>query len=212
MALNVIGLLLDLLFPLSAREERLRSRAADLNQHVVPRRDTNYPWIISALSYDLSLVRDIVLLAKFHGSSFAIERMGETIAALYIKERAERKIERPLLIPLPLGKKRLKERGYNQARRIAEAMLRKLGGGIELIAEQSMQRRETAPQTKLSRKERALNMHDAFSVMNKNLVQGRTIILIDDVVTTGATLNDAYRALSDAGAHDIFALTFARAE
>ncbi len=111
-----------------------------------------------------------------------------------------------VLVPIPLSRKRLRTRGYNQAAVLATA----LGGATGLVVDVDlMQRaRDTPTQTALTPEARAANVKDAF--MAPALVEG-TFVLVDDVCTTGATLASAATALVGAGAARVEAVTFARA-
>lgn len=113
-----------------------------------------------------------------------------------------------LLVPVPLGAGRLSERGYNQVGLISWPLSLALdldheGGAVRRI-------RETSSQVGLNSTARHENVRDAF-VADPGRVKGRTILLLDDVATTGATLSSCAQALIAAGAQDVFALTVARA-
>ena len=112
------------------------------------------------------------------------------------------------LVPIPLGKKRLKERGYNQVAMIAKPLSMQLG--IVYMPHALNRARETRSQVGLSAAERQENVRNAF-VANPEKVNGRIVLLIDDVSTTGATLSSASESLYDVGAKDVFAVTVARA-
>jgi ComF family protein len=111
------------------------------------------------------------------------------------------------LIPVPLGARRLRRRGYNQAERIAAALGRRVGRPVrdDLLR----RRRETRTQTALTPEGRLANVAGAFEA---GRVTGLACVLVDDVFTTGATLAEAGAALSRAGAARVEAVTFARAE
>lgn len=112
-----------------------------------------------------------------------------------------------LILPIPLGRKRLKERGYNQVGLIARPLA--LALGLEYAPHLLTRRRETRSQVGLSKQERRENVRDAFSAGRQ--VNGRTVLVMDDVATTGSTLSSAAEALFSSGAKNVYALTVARA-
>jgi ComF family protein len=113
-----------------------------------------------------------------------------------------------LLAPVPLGRGRLSERGYNQAGLIAWPL--SLAMGIAFAPSALRRIRETRSQVGLTKPERRINVRDAFEA-RPSRVRGRNVMLVDDVATTGATLSSCAEALHAAGARDVFALTVARA-
>ena len=110
------------------------------------------------------------------------------------------------LIPVPLGERRARERGYNQSERIAAALSRL--GGATVRTDLLRRVRETRTQTALTPEERQANLTGAFLAADAN---GVAAVLVDDVFTTGATLVSAAAALRAAGAVRVEAVTFARA-
>ncbi len=115
-----------------------------------------------------------------------------------------------VIIPVPLHRKRLWQRRYNQAAELARALGRISGRLYEPAALQRI--KHTHQQTALSRKERQRNVAGAFQVPESGRikVQGRSVLLVDDVYTTGETVKSAARALIRAGARDVDVLTFSR--
>jgi ComF family protein len=111
------------------------------------------------------------------------------------------------LIPVPLGPRRLRVRGYNQSERIAQALATRVGRPVR--AELLRRRRETPTQTALTPEGRQANVAGAFEARD---VAGLACVVVDDVFTTGATLAEAGAALRRAGAARIEAVSFARAE
>lgn len=90
------------------------------------------------------------------------------------------------VIPVPLHKSKLRKRGYNQSAGFAEGLAQTLQS--EMVADNLIRKVATATQTKKSRFERAANMQDVFAVANPALLENKRVLLVDDVVTTGATL------------------------
>jgi ComF family protein len=114
-----------------------------------------------------------------------------------------------MLAPVPLHKKRLRQRGFNQALLLAAAIGQRFG--IPLSCDNLVRVRYTRPQVELSAGERAANVAGAFALRRPAEAAGKSILLIDDVFTTGATLNECSRVLKEAGAASVTALTLARA-
>ncbi len=110
------------------------------------------------------------------------------------------------LVPIPLGAARRRSRGYNQSQAMAEALGRRRGVPVDPCLERT---RDTQSQTSLTPEERAANLKAAFSAPGR--VPAR-VVLVDDVFTTGATLRSAAEVLLAAGADQVSAVTFGRAE
>lgn len=145
--------------------------------------------------------RSIVHYMKYRGYSRLCRSAAEVVARLVSQPQGG------VLVPIPLGTKRMRQRGFNQAAELA----RELGAIWSLpVAERLLRRtRETKTQTKLTPEQRVENVEEAFFASATAASQG--IILIDDVLTTGATLSAAAAALASAGCEEIGAITFARA-
>jgi ComF family protein len=113
------------------------------------------------------------------------------------------------IIPVPLHPKRLRQRGFNQASLLA----RRLGSAVKISVDYASlkQSRWTEPQTGLSRRQRAANVRGAFHLKTPEKVRGKGILLLDDVLTTGETVNQCVRVLKrDGGAREVVVLTVAR--
>ena len=114
----------------------------------------------------------------------------------------------PLIIPVPLHAQRHRERGYNQSEFIARGIQHKLGFPISTRILKRI--RKTQTQTALTAEQRQQNVEDAFQVTKSDLVQNKSILLVDDVITTGATINQCAKVLLEAGSGDVYALALAR--
>jgi ComF family protein len=112
------------------------------------------------------------------------------------------------IVPVPLHPRRKRKRGFNQS----ELLARELGdrAGIRTAAGALVRRKDTPPQTGLSAAARRANVRGAFAARHVSQVSGRTVVLVDDVLTTGATASACARALLAAGAREVRLLTVAR--
>ena len=119
--------------------------------------------------------------------------------------------ENDLLIPVPLHKTKYRERGYNQSDFICEGVNEILK--INYLKNLIKRTRHTLTQTKLNRRQRMENMKDAFELNNRvNInIEGRNIILIDDVITTGSTLNEVIKVVRENNCRVVIACTVAMA-
>jgi ComF family protein len=144
--------------------------------------------------------RDAVHQLKYEGWSRVAEAMAEGMRGL------EPLTGQVSLIPIPLGARRQRQRGYNQSERIAAALGSRIGAPLQANLLQRV--RETRTQTALTPEARHANVAGAFRA---EPVNGLELVLVDDVFTTGATLAAAAAALSAAGARRVDAVTFARA-
>jgi ComF family protein len=113
-----------------------------------------------------------------------------------------------LLIPVPLGKKRLQERGYNQVALVAEPLAYRTG--IHYLPQALWKARETRSQVGLNASQRQKNVQDAYQADARSLVR-KSILLMDDVSTTGSTISACTEALLSAGAREVYGITIARA-
>jgi len=113
------------------------------------------------------------------------------------------------MVPVPLHPKRLRWRGFNQALILAREVGRHWQVDVDPFV--LMRNRETSLQTELNEEERRKNVRRAFSLHPEKSVHGKIILLVDDVYTSGATVNECSRALLRAGAKEVYVLTLARA-
>lgn len=134
--------------------------------------------------------------------------LGEALVAEMLDDVEQLGWDIDLALPVPLGKERFKERGYNQAGLIARPLA--WAKGWEYAPAALKRERETRSQVGLSANERAINVRDAFSATQAK-VDGKSVLVVDDVATTGATLNACARALQKGGAREVYALSLARA-
>lgn len=210
--------LLELLLPRSETLRRLegmtagefreaaRHRAASLPEHS--------PDTLVLFDYKNPLVRRAVWELKYRGNVKIAELLATCVYEELAEELAERKslthFDTPLLIPIPLSKKRERERGFNQCELLADALQKCDGGNFfEVRKDILVKIRDTESQTKKNRAERLLNLKDCFAIHQPESVAGENVILLDDVLTTGATLEEARRTFRASGARRILAVAVA---
>ena len=215
------SLVLDLLFPtecLSCRREgaylcekcfwKLKFNDAQyLKQARVNLKTPNFEKIFIAGDFENSILHNLIIKYKYN----FISALGKTLARfliLFWQNRVFVKLHPSclLVIPVPLSKKRYQWRGFNQA----EILAREFSAYYNYELDLDLKRlKHNNPQAALSEAERLENVKSIFAWQGKSL-NNYTIILIDDVITTGATLNEAARVLKEAGAKKIYGLVIAK--
>ena len=141
-------------------------------------------------------IQGLIHQLKYRGKRSIGQRLGIMLGALLASDGDSGDLD--MIVPVPLHPSRKKERGYNQIALVAYAMEARLG--IRVRTDLMTRTRRTATQTKLNAEERAKNVAGAFQVTCPESVRGQEILLVDDVLTTGATVNACTQALLDAGA------------
>lgn len=168
--------------------------------------------LYSALSYQENpLVK--VLIHNFKYPPY-IKELSKTLTSLIInhlvllEKNCPGISEESVLIPIPLDKRRLKERGFNQSEEIAKNLSETLK--IPLISNNLTKIKKTLPQVELSKKEREKNIKNAFALKNPAEIKRKKILLVDDVYTTGSTMEEASQLLRKAGAKEVWGIVIAR--
>ncbi|MGD9851300.1 MAG: double zinc ribbon domain-containing protein [Nitrospirales bacterium] len=113
-----------------------------------------------------------------------------------------------VIMPVPLHARRLREREFNQSALLASPLSQHLGR--PLVLGQLIRRRQTIPQTSLTKKERLTNLREAFAVTQPEKILGKAVLLVDDVMTTGTTLHECAKTLIRAGSGQVYGVTLAR--
>ncbi len=116
-------------------------------------------------------------------------------------------IDADVVMPVPLASRRLFKRGYNQATLLARPIARALGVPMDL---DSVRRKYRPDMGHKNARQRMENIRGVFSVINPDRIRGRKILLVDDVMTTGATFSEMRRVLIRAGASAVYGVTFCR--
>ena len=147
-----------------------------------------------------------------------IKNLSKTLASLIIEHllisgKNENSIWTPngvpaILVPIPLDKSKLKIRGYNQAEELAKELSVILK--IPVITDSLLKVKQTRPQMELKKEDREKNLLDAFEIKNPALLQDKKIFLVDDVYTTGSTMEECAKVLRDVGVKSVWGITVAR--
>lgn len=189
--MDFVRALLDVLFPPRTSSTRvsqatLTTLGALVSPLLIPLNEVE---IVSLLPYRAPLVRSLILEAKYHEHAKAHMLLGAILAEYLLSLEEDTPFESPcfVLIPVPLSKKRYRERGYNQTERIVREALKLLPDTFSVDTRMVRRVRDTMPQTKLGRNARLKNMDGAFALVG-TLDRNCTYIVIDDVMTTGTTL------------------------
>ena len=156
-------------------------------------------------------VRGLIHLLKYEGVTPVAGLLGSMLAEAMRELLAGREAVNPLLIPVPLHLSRRQSRGFNQAELIARAAGKCLSPRLEVATGILRRKRDTLSQVGLSCEERRQNVQGAFRISDPARVKGRILIVVDDVMTTGATLSECAGVLKQAGAERVWAATVARA-
>lgn len=174
----------------------------------------------SACSYRNKTVRDLIHALKYDRVARAAEILAK-ILSLYIEHITVRypefKANDFVIFPMPLHRKKERKRGFNQSSLILKSL-------NKLILEQNKntflfcsslgiikRKKNTPSQTKCkSKKERIAHMEDAFEIISPEKIADKNVIILDDVFTSGATMNEAVRAVKNAGARKVIALVIAK--
>ncbi len=148
-------------------------------------------------------LQDAIRLFKYHGKVALADALGDLMRAALPRPPAV-----DLMMPIPLHPSRLREREFNQSLLLADRLSRWLR--VPLSYDNLVRLRQTEPQTELSRAARLKNLRRAFAVLRPSAVEGKRIFLVDDVMTTGTTVNECAKALRKAGTADVYVGTLAR--
>lgn len=152
------------------------------------------------------LLRQLVLDYKYHRALWLERELIELLAVC--ADVHYRPAELDVVAPVPLYPARRRDRGFNQADLLAAALARRLG---KPFAARGLARvRRTPTQTHLTASQRLHNVTGAFEAASDGRWQGRRVLLVDDVMTTGATVSECARALKEAGATTVMVVTLAR--
>jgi ComF family protein len=159
-------------------------------------------------------MRKVLWALKYRNKKILAKPLGRALYDRLLEELEEQKtfkgFSEPILIPIPMSKKRLKERGYNQSELLCKELFLLGSDTFTLDTDVLHKQKETPRQATIKdRKKRLKNLHNSFSVVHSEKIMNKNILLVDDITTTGATLYEAIKVLKKAGAHKVIAITIA---
>ena len=170
------------------------------------RRHQPYLNRVIVYSYWQSPLKELVYGLKYHRVKPIAEVLGGWLTGIVTNFCPETNL---IIVPVPLHQRRMWDRGFNQAELLAEVISQSLH---QPLVKAIRRRRFTRPQFGLTKTKRLTNVAAAFAIAPRyqSLIIGRTVLLVDDIVTTGATLNECAKILKQNGAKEIWGLVLAR--
>lgn len=159
---------------------------------------------ISAVTYTDAAVQ-LVTALKFRGKRYLAEPMAKWMTDRFL----ELEVAADVVLPVPLHPNRRKERGYNQSELLAEIVAESLSLPLDLTS--VVREKDTLASSGIEggRKAREENMKDAFRLVSKESIAGKTVLVVDDVITTGTTSSFLAEVLKKGGAKKVYVVTFA---
>lgn len=210
--LTAVTRMLDVVFPPHIDTRRIDPTDTLVANKTLPQ-PAGYDSILASLSgsalfsYRDPHIRAAIKSLKYDGRKDVVEWFVHK-AALRLRDDIHEHFlieQKPLIVvPIPLTRLRYIERGFNQSALIAHALCKKFPNELEYNETCLTRSTFSQSQTKVrSRTERAKNIRDAFVVQDNTNLTGRTMLIVDDIITTGATIHEAARILRAAGAHSV---------
>ncbi|MBU3968634.1 hypothetical protein KJ991_00230 [Patescibacteria group bacterium] len=213
---RIIDAILNFLFPFSEKRKRIESLTAEKVFQKCQKADiSDDKNSYSIFSYEDSLIRDMVHFLKYKRNERVAEIFAEILYSELLEKLSEMKIfknfDKPVLIPVPLSKKKMRKRGFNQIEFILEEFKKiDTQNFFETDFKSLIKTKDTLSQTAVkNRRRRMENIRNCFGVSDVEKIRGRNIILIDDVLTTGATMRETKNVLVNSGAKKVFCITIA---
>jgi ComF family protein len=172
---------------------------------------TNLSGLFWAISYQNTLAEKLIRQFKYEPF---LRELSKSLAYIIISHLSLIEVNKNnflqdfILVPIPLHKKRLKWRGFNQA----EEIVKHIGNyfDIPVLNNVLIRQKETKNQAELDKEEREKNIANAFVIKNPESILGKKILLVDDVYTTGSTMQEATKTLKQAGVKEVWGLVVAR--
>lgn len=213
---KLFNLILDFLFPQSSPVISIENMTADEIVRKIPKaREIDELEMKALLDYRNELAKQAIWEIKYRKNEKLIAVFCELLYEYMLDELSDRILfsdfKNPILAPIPSSKERLKERGYNQCELITKELAKIDGGKNFAVSDNILEKIKDSPsQTSIkNRSKRLRNLKGCFRTVNQDQIVGANIIIIDDVITTGATMSEARKTLIDAGARQVMCFALA---
>lgn len=204
------NILWDFLVPESLRIGKILKLEPSVMRDLLPNSPVRSKNILVLFDYQNKIVRLIVKSIKYKNNWSLRKRIAIFLYEEIVEISSEISLfsgKTPILLPIPMSKKEKRERGFNQCEELCKE-IKKLDNNIEISYHALKKIRETSRQTHLDRRGREKNLKGAM-MADGFAVRHRPIIILDDVFTTGASFNEARRALLAAGAYSVYGVFIA---
>lgn len=212
---KIIGIVFDFFFPRNNTDIILDKESPDtLSDKLLQARETENKSIYALFDYRDETIKNMIWSLKYRRNKHVANVFAQMLYDFFVEEFSDLHIysdfDKPVLIPIPMHKKHLQQRGYNQTILLAKE-LHKIGGdSFCVLRADILQKIKNSPsQTKLHKNKRLKNIIGTFCVRKPEEIIGRSVVVLDDVTTTGATLNEARKILRKAGAKRVIGIAVA---
>jgi len=214
----ILNLFLDFLYPkncLGCNKDGFYICPSCFNKTYPPDHRDLPSWVTTIKSYKDPIIRKSIWFLKYRKRFDIAGELSSYIYDELMEELTDLKtfynFTDPYLVPIPVHKKTLRDRGFNQAEKLAQALIKiDKGKNLKILINALQKIKNTGHQAKIkNKKERMINLKGSFAVKKPELVKNKNIILVDDVITTSATLCEAKKVLEKAGARKVVAFTLA---
>lgn len=213
---SISGTFLDFLFPKTESAKLLESLSSSDMVRIFPSpRAIEDDRVIAIFDYQDSRVKDLIWEIKYKGNMNLTRNSAEIIYEILCQEISERALSEnfksPLLIPMPISDKKRRERGFNQTEIICKELDKLDANKLFIYRDDILKKiRHTESQSHThSKKDRMENLKNSMRVITNLKPQKYSVVLFDDVTTTGASISEARRALREAGLKKILTITLA---
>ena len=180
----------------------------DFNNDVIIKtyKNKNFDGHMYMFKYE-NKIRDLILYYKFNDKAYIYEFFTKIVLK---NKKICRKLENyDIIIPVPIHKKRMRQRGYNQSSLIAKKLVKDITN-LTCMEDVLIKDKNNKRQSDLNRHQRQENVKNVYKVINKEKIYNKKILLFDDIYTTGATVNECAKELKENGAKEILVFTIAK--